>query len=100
MHSGSIGVSKHLLSLWTNIAKCSGTNHDLHLKVHMIDDRIKHVKVPHEVQRKPSGITDLQHWKGICYTVLWLNFTICHIASQHRAFIPYLFFKVYWKTGT
>ena len=64
MHSGLLGVSKHLLTLWTSKSRCSGTVHDLHSLIGVIDEWIKTIKVPHEVQRKPCGINELVHWKG------------------------------------
>ena len=64
MHSGLLGVSKHLLTLWTSTSRCSGTAHDLHSLIGVIDERIKTIKVPLELQRKPRGINELVHWKG------------------------------------
>ena len=64
MHSGLLGVSKHLLNLWTSTSRCSGTADDLHSPVGVIDDRIKTIKVPNELQWRPHDINELAHWKG------------------------------------
>ena len=70
MHSGLLVVSKHFLTLWTSTSRCSGTAHDLHSLIGVIDEWIKTIKVTHDLQRKPRGINELVHWKG---NLLWHN---------------------------
>ena len=65
MHCTLIGVSKLLLNLWTNSSRCSGTNHNLHSDIPLLDSRLRCVQVPAMIRRKPRGISDVKHWKGI-----------------------------------
>ena len=64
MHCALLGVSKLLLSLWMDAARCSGTSHDLRADISLLDERISKIEVPSEIRRKPRGISDMKHWKG------------------------------------
>lgn len=68
MHCALLGVSKLLLTLWTDTARCSNTDHDIRYAVQQLDDRIKNIKVASSIRRKPRGISNLKHWKGYTYT--------------------------------
>ena len=68
MHCALLGVSKLLLSLWTDPARCGGMLHD----IRVCDDRIK---VPSSIRRKPRTVSDLKHWKGQSSTLIIVN---CH----------------------
>ncbi len=57
MHCALLGVSK---LLWTDVARCGGSLHDVRHAIPTLDKRIKNI-----VHRpKPRGISDLKHWKG------------------------------------
>ena len=64
MHCALLGVSKLLLSLWTDSARCSNTIHDIRHAIQQLDNRINRIKVTSSIRRKPRGISDLKHWKG------------------------------------
>ena len=63
MHCTLIGVSKLLLSLW--MEKCRGSPHDIRKEIDTIDSRIAQAQVPSEIRRKPRGVSEVKHWKGI-----------------------------------
>lgn len=65
MHCALLGVSKLLLQLWTSPTHCINTNHDLRADIPLLDERISKIAVPCEVRRKPRGISDVKHWKGV-----------------------------------
>ena len=62
MHCTLLGVSKHLIALWTE--KCHGSVYDIHNQIPLLDKRIAQVQVPSEIRHKPRRITDVKHWKG------------------------------------
>ena len=64
MHCALLGVSKLLLSLWTDSARCSNTIHDIRHAIQQLDNRMNRIKVTSSIRRKPRGISDLKHWKG------------------------------------
>jgi hypothetical protein len=64
MHCALLGVSKLLLNLWTDTARCRSTNHNLHADVKILDERIAQITVPSEILHKPREISDMKHWKG------------------------------------
>lgn len=64
MHCALLGVSKLLLSLWTDTSRCRGRVHDLHTHIHLLDERIHQVEVPSDICRKPRGVSEQKHWKG------------------------------------
>lgn len=73
LHCALLGVSKLLLNLWTYSSRSRGTPHDLHSDVLLLNDRLSRVKVPSLIRRKPRGLNDLKHWKGVyrswtCYS--------------------------------
>ena len=45
--------SKLLLKLWTKNGKCSGTQNDICADELLINKRIKNIRVPTEIHRKP-----------------------------------------------
>ena len=49
MHSALLGVSRLLLSLWTDGTRCRGTAHDLRSKLDLIETGINRIEVPLEV---------------------------------------------------
>lgn len=64
MHCTLLGVAKLLLNLWTEPSKSHGTEYNLQSAIPIIDDRMKCVKVPVLIRRKPREISNLKHWKG------------------------------------
>ncbi len=64
MHCALLGVSKLLLTLWTDSTRCSNTVHDLRYAMPLLDRRINNIKIPSSIRRKPRPISDLKHWKG------------------------------------
>ena len=64
MHGALLGVSKLLLSLWTDPSRCRGTLHDLLPDILLLQERFKLIELPTEIRRKPRSISDLKHWKG------------------------------------
>ena len=39
--------------------------HDIHADVPLTNERIKSIHVPTEIHRRPRGLNDLKHWKGL-----------------------------------
>ena len=70
MHCALLGVSKLLLNLWTDTARCRSTNHNLHADVKILDERIAQITVPSEIRRKPRGISDMKGWHIIYHISL------------------------------
>lgn len=64
MHCALLGVSKLLLSLWTDCARCRDTHHDLRSAIPRLDKVLGGIKVPSVIRRKPRGLSDIKHWKG------------------------------------
>lgn len=68
MHCALLGVSKLLINLWFDPARCRNTLHDLRGDIRWIDKCLSCTQVPSLIRRKPRGISDLKHWKGtLCY---------------------------------
>ena len=80
MHCALLGVSKLLLNLWTNPARCRGTSHDLRSDIPYLDRCLGCVHVPSLIRRKPRGISDSKHWKGILTIIMMFSFFLC---SRH-----------------
>lgn len=57
MHCALLGVSKLLLNLWTNPARCRNTDHNLIASIPVMDNRIKCIQVPSMINRKPRGLS-------------------------------------------
>lgn len=64
MHCALLGVSKLLLSLWTDTSRSRGTNHNLCPLIDVINERIASVSVPNEIGRRPRSVSEVKHWKG------------------------------------
>ena len=65
MHGVLLGVVKLLLSLWTEVSRCSGLPCDIRQYLLQIDSCIDQIEVPSEISRLPRGIQDhLKNWKG------------------------------------
>lgn len=65
MHEVLLGVVKLLLSLWTEVSRCSGLSCDIRQYLLQIDSCIDQIEVPSEISRLPRGIQDhLKNWKG------------------------------------
>ena len=64
MHCALLGVSKLLLNLWLDSSKCRGTDHDLRNAECIIDDRIKNIQIPSEINHVLRGVREMKHWKG------------------------------------
>ena len=74
MHCACLGVSKLMISLWTNTTRCKQTPHDIH---------ISNIRTPTEITRKPRGLGDVQHWKGR-YNYNSNNNYYCSTAMLHN----------------
>lgn len=70
MHCALLGVSKLLLSLWTDPARCRNTDHNLVSSISLIDSHMKGIQVPLMITRKPRGLCELKHWKGQMESVI------------------------------
>lgn len=64
MHCGLLGVSKLLLTSWTDTSRSNSTLHDLRYAVPLMDERMHKIIVASSIRRKPCGISELKHWKG------------------------------------
>lgn len=64
MHCVLLGVTKLLLSLWLEPSRSRGTSHCLNGSTAILNDRMKSVRVPSMIRRKPRGLNELKHWKG------------------------------------
>ena len=72
MHCALLGVSKLLLGLWTDTARSKGKEYNIHKHIPAIDHLISsHIETPSEITRKPRGISNLKHWKGISIVSLF-----------------------------
>lgn len=65
MHCVLLGVTKLLMKLWFDPSRCRSTLHDLHRDVPMLNNHLSNVKVPSLIRRKPRGLDEIKHWKGI-----------------------------------
>lgn len=68
MHCALLGVTKLLLGLWTDTSRCLRTHHDLHCHILSMDACIETFWTPSEITRKPRGLSQLKHWKGVMIT--------------------------------
>lgn len=85
MHCACLGVTKLLLNLWTDTARCRGTGHDLHADITLLDERIHQIAVPSEIRHKPRGISDMKHWKGTAsiYVCVYILIFISVVFTFH-----------------
>jgi hypothetical protein len=91
MHCALLGVSKLLLSLWTDTSRCRGSCHNIRDAIPLIDKMlISNVKTPYTIRRKPRGLTEMKHWKGAALLIysIYVMFT----ASEYRSWV--LFYGV------
>lgn len=97
MHCVLLGVTKLLLSLWLEPSRSRGTFHCLNGSVNILNNRLKLVRVPSLIHRKPRGLNDLKHWKGeaiiiICNIRLFIFMFIVTAwcpASEYRSWLLY-----------
>lgn len=76
MHCALLGTAKLLVSLWTETARCRGSEHDIRRHIPVIDQLLTtNIVTPAEIIRKPRGLSQLKHWKGM----VALYYTQCYI---------------------
>lgn len=64
MHGVILGVTKRLLSLWFT-ADGSGKSFSLQQFVEVVDERLKKIKPPHFITRRPRSISEhMKYWKA------------------------------------
>ena len=82
MHCALLRVTKLLLNMWTDGTRSRNTIHGIHTDIARLDERISHICVPSEIQRKPRGISDIKHWKGICDSTYRTVYQNCVISMR------------------
>lgn len=93
MHCGLLGVTKLLLSLWTDAGRSAGTCHNLRADVNDLNQLIEKIQTPSIMRRKPRGLTNLKHWKGELFYLITQFY--CHfyfLASEYRSWV--LFYSI------
>lgn len=75
MHGVFLGVCKMLLDLWFN-SKYSRMPWSLHHLEHVVDEKIKKLKPPSNVQRAPRSLKDLKFWKAAEYKLFMLYYSV------------------------
>lgn len=75
MHGVFLGVCKLLLDLWFN-SKYSTQPWRLHHLQHLVEDKMKNLKPPSNVQRAPRSLKDLKFWKASEYKTFLLYYSV------------------------